>query len=92
MQTKVTSVGPRLEGVPDSGSSVMYENGLAQVDYSVVPAINNSQAGDDIQLCLVSIPEGCPPGDERGRIYTATNLRTTEIWTAPDSQHMCGGA
>ena len=90
--TKVASSGPRLEGAPDSGSSIQYANGLSQVDYSVVPGIANSQAGDDVKVCLVSIPTGCPPGDNRGRVYEATNLRTRETWKAPDSQHSCGGA
>lgn len=92
VQTTVTVVGPRLEGLPDSGSSVTYANGLYQVSYDVVPAITNTQAGDEVRLCLVSIPENCPPGDNRGRFYDATNLRTNETWSAPDSQHMCGGA
>lgn len=92
IQTTVTVVGPRLEGVPESGSSVTYANGLYQVSYDVVPAIANTQPGDDVRLCLVSVPENCPPGDNRGRVYDATNLRTNETWTAPDSQHMCGGA
>ena len=39
-----------------------------------------------------SVPENCPPGDDRGKIYKATNLRTNESWEAPDSQHSCGGA
>ncbi len=92
VQTTVTVVGPRLEGAPDSGSSVTYANGLYQVSYDVVPAIANSQAGDEVRLCLASVPENCPPGDNRGRVYDATNLRTNETWSAPDSQHMCGGA
>jgi hypothetical protein len=37
-----------------------------------------------------SIPKDCPPGDDRGREYTTTNLRTDEAWTLPDSQQMCG--
>jgi hypothetical protein len=92
VDTAVTLVGPRLEGVPDSGSAIEYANGMAQVDYSVVPAIANSQVGDAVRVCLVSVPENCPPGDDRGRVYSATNARTGETWTAPDSQHMCGGA
>lgn len=92
VQTTATVVGPRLEGVPDSGSSITYANGLYQVSYDVVPAISNTQTGDEVRLCLVSLPENCPPGDNRGRVYDATNLRTNETWSAPDSQHMCGGA
>lgn len=92
VQTTVRETGPRLEGVPDSGSAIVYANDLAQVSYDVIPGITQSQVGDAINLCLVSVPENCPPGDDRGRIYTATNTRTGESWTAPDSQHMCGGA
>ena len=92
VQALVVSVGPRLEGVPDSGSAISYDNQLSQVSYDAIPGIDHSQAGDQVRLCLVSIPENCPPGDDRGRVYTATNGRTGETWTAPDSQHMCGGA
>ena len=56
------------------------------------PAIARSRPGDPIRLCLVSIPKHCPPGDDRGRFYKATNLRTGKSWTLPDSEHMCGGA
>lgn len=92
VETTVTLVGPRLEGVPDSGSGIEYANGLSQVEYDVIAGIANSHVGDAVRLCLVSVPENCPPGDNRGRIYAGTNLRTNETWSAPDSQHMCGGA
>jgi hypothetical protein len=91
-ETTVALVGPRLEGVPDSGSAIQYANGLGQVSYDIVPGIANSQVGDTVNVCLVSAPENCPPGDNRGRVYSATNARTGETWSAPDSQHMCGGA
>jgi hypothetical protein len=90
--TTVEEVGPRLEGVPDSGSAILYANTLAQVSYDAVPGIDHSQVGDEVRLCLTSLPENCPPGDERGRVYEATNARTGESWSAMDSQHMCGGA
>ena len=92
VQTRVVSTGPRLEGAPDSGSSIQYENGMSQVEYDVLPGIVHARIGDEVRLCLVSVPENCPPGDDRGRIYSATNARTGESWTAPDSQHSCGGA
>lgn len=92
VQTTITETGPRLEGVDDSGSAVVYANGGSQVSYEVVPAITQSRTGDAVNLCLVSVPENCPPGDDRGRVYTATNARTGESWMLPDSQHMCGGA
>jgi hypothetical protein len=92
VETSVTLVGSRLEGVADSGSGVEFANGMSQVSYDVLPGIANSRAGDRVRICLVSVPENCPPGDNRGRVYAGTNLRTNESWTAPDSQHMCGGA
>lgn len=76
----------------DSGSAVSYANRGYQVSYSYVPAIAASRIGDRVLLCLVSIPKDCPPGDDRGRFYSATNLRTKDSWLLPDAQHMCGGA
>ena len=43
-------------------------------------------------LSLTTIPENCPPGDERGKEYQTTNRRTGGSWNLPDSQHSCGGA
>lgn len=92
VETTVASVGPRLEGAPDAGSAITYTNGLEQVEYDVVPGIANSRPGDAVRVCLQSLPQNCPPGDDRGRVYAGTNLRTNETWSAPDSQHSCGGA
>lgn len=88
----VGSVGSRLEGVPNSGSAVLYTNGVSQVSYDAVPGIDHSKSGDKVHLCLTSLPQNCPPGDDRGKVYTGTNQRTGESWSAPDSEHMCGGA
>ena len=78
---------------PDSmGSAVVFANGGYQVSYEWEAALARSRVGDKVRMCLVSIPQDCPPGDDRGRRYTTTNLRTGEAWTLPDSQHMCGGA
>ena len=85
IETTVSLVGPRLEGAPESGSSIQYANGMSQVSYDVLAGVTNSSVGDAVRLCLVSIPEDCPPGDDRGRVYSGTNLRTNETWTAPDS-------
>lgn len=97
-QTRIADVTQRLEDgrthrvIPDSGSAVEFANGLYQVSYDQVPAVNRSRRGDAVYICLVRLPHNCPPGDRRGRIYTTTNLRTLESWTLPDSQHSCGGA
>ena len=90
-ETTIEDIGYRL-GDPDSGSAISYANGGGQVSYDTIPEIHRSRIGDPVKLCLVSIPEDCPPGDDRGKVYSATNLRTGESWEAPDSQHSCGGA
>jgi hypothetical protein len=90
----ITDIGGRLEGDTNfsSGSSVFYQNDGSQVSYDKIPAIVNSKRGDHVLICLVFIPRDCPAGDDRGKIYTTTNLRTLDSWTLPDSQHSCGGA
>jgi hypothetical protein len=92
INTSIVSVGTRLENVPGSGSAVTFSNGAYQVSYDTVAAVEQSRAGDPVNLCLVSIPENCPPGDDRGREFKTTNLRTGQVWTLPDSSHQCGGA
>lgn len=92
VDTTVSNVGSRLEDMPTSGSAILYANGLSQVSYDAVPGIDHSHAGDAVHLCLASVPQHCPPGDNRGKVYAATNTRTGESWSAPDSEHMCGGA
>lgn len=92
VNTRITNVGTRLEDTPGSGSAVSFENGGDQVGYDTVPAIEHSKVGDPVRMCLVSIPTGCPKGDDRGRVYRTTNLRTHQTWEMADSSHMCGGA
>jgi hypothetical protein len=48
--------------------------------------------GDRVRMCFVSTPLNCPKGDDRGKIYNSTNLRTHKNWRLPDSEHSCGGA
>ena len=76
--TAIKSIGTRLEGVPDSGSAVSFENGGYQVGYDRVPAIEQSRNGDPVRMCLVSLTRNCPKGDDRGRTYRTTNLRKLE--------------
>ena len=90
-ETTITEIGYRL-GEPDTGSAISYANGGVQISYDTIPEIHRSNVGDAVKLCLLSVPEDCPPDDDRGKIYSATNLRTGEVWEAPDSQHSCGGA
>ena len=96
--TRVKEVTNRLvdgttnRPIPGSGSAIVYKNGGYQVSYDQIRAVDRSRRGDKVRLCLVSIPKHCPPGDNRGKIYRATNLRTHGVWTLPDSEHRCGGA
>jgi hypothetical protein len=78
--------------VAGSGSAISFVNGGYQVSYEQEPAVDSSRPGDPVRMCLVSIPRNCPPGDDRGREYKTTNLRTHKTWSLPDSEHMCGGA
>jgi hypothetical protein len=89
--TAIKEVGTRL-GTPGSGSAVSFENGGSQVGYDTVAAIDHSTPGDRVRMCLVSVPKNCPKGDDRGRVYRTTNLRTHQSWMLADSAHMCGGA
>lgn len=90
--TRVVKVGTRLEDVAGSGTSIIFSNGISLVSYDTVPEAEMSKPGDKVKICLKSIPKDCPPNDDRGRVYTVTNLRTKKKFTLPDSQHQCGGA
>jgi hypothetical protein len=97
-ETRITQITTRLmdgttrRPIRDSGSAVSFSNGGYQVSYEEEEAISRSRVGDRVLMCLVTVPEDCPPGDDRGRRYTTTNLRTGGSWTLPDSPHSCGGA
>jgi uncharacterized protein len=94
--TKVASIstrfGEELKPEADDGTAVSFANGGQQVSYSYEPDVAKSHIGDEVLLCLVSVPKDCPPGDDRGKIYSATNLKTMGSWLLPDAQHSCGGA
>ena len=83
---------PPASNSDSSGSAVGYANGGRQISYEYVAPLAESRIGDEVLVCLVSMPKDCRPGDERGRVYSATNLRTKGSWLLPDAQHMCGGA
>lgn len=99
-RTKISGLGTRFgetlkppsDPSDDHGTSIDYANGGHGVTYSYEPSVGDAAIGDDVALCLVSVPKGCPPGDDRGKMYSATDLRTKGSWILPDAQHMCGGA
>ena len=90
--TKIKTIETRLEGVADSGDAVEYANKGYGVSYDQVPELHTAKAGDSVRLCLTSLPENCPAGDDRGKVYKATDMRTHKSWELPDAEHMCGGA
>lgn len=93
-KTKIKLIGGRLEGDTsfETGTGVIFDNGGVQISYEREEAVIHSRVGDPVRICLVEIPKDCPPGDDRGKVYKTTNLRTGQHWEMPDSQHMCGGA
>lgn len=99
-KTKIASISTRFgdelkpptQTLDSSGSAISFANRGYQVSYDYIPALGELRIGDEVLLCLVSIPKGCPPSDDRGRGYSGTNLRTGASWILPDAQHMCGGA
>lgn len=90
--TRISALGSRLDGVPDSGDAVEYANGGYGVSYDLVPALRAARVGDKVRLCLTAVPEDCPPGDDRGFVYRAEDQRTGGSWELPNAEHMCGGA
>ena len=69
-----------------------FGSGLSGLSCAFNTEVANARVDDPARTCLVSVPKGCPKGDDRGKVYTTTNLRTQESWTLADSQHLCGGA
>ncbi len=92
LNTTISSIDHRIPGDDSTGPAVEFANKLYQVDYNPQPNVTSSVVGDPVKICLVSIPQDCPPGDSRGYEYTTTNLRTNLSWTMYDDQHLCGGA
>jgi hypothetical protein len=92
--TSIKEIGARLQGesAEDSGSSVVYSNGTTGISYEHIRELDHSRIGDRVNLCLISVPKGCPYGDIRGREYFAKNLRTNEHWRMMNDGHLCGGA
>jgi hypothetical protein len=90
--THVEHVGTRLHESADSGTAIRFTNDIQLVAYEAVEAADTSVKGDEVSICLDYIPDNCPPGDERGKVYSVKNMRTHESFTMPDAAHACGGA
>jgi hypothetical protein len=83
--------GGRLDIDFGSGTSVFYQNGGGQVSYDKIATIVNPTGGTTSSFALCCTQQ-LPGRDNRGKIYTTTNLRALDSWTLPDSQHSCRGA
>src|SRR4051812_28297359 len=93
VRTTIARVTQRLEDgnthrlIADSGSAVEFANGLYQVSYDQVPAVNRARRGGPVVVCRISRPQHWPPGDVRGKLYTTTNFRPQDSWSLPDAEH-----
>jgi hypothetical protein len=76
----------------DKGTFIRFSNSGVQVSLVKERAIVRSQVFDKVNMCLVDIPKNCPAGDNRGRVYKTTNLRTGESWSLPNDIRSCSGA
>jgi uncharacterized protein len=94
--TSFVAISDRFGGDPSasdaSGTAALFKNGGYVVTYESDTVLIASRVNDPVEMCLVSIPTDCPPDDDRGRVYSITNLRTHGRTKLPDSQHACGGA
>lgn len=52
----------------------------------------NFAAGHKVKVCLESLPQNCPPGDNRGKSHSFYDGITGVRVVGADSWHMCGGA
>jgi len=91
--TFVSYVGSRLEGVSarEAGSAITFTNRLYSDSYNY-QEYGGSKKGDEVTLCLLSIPKNCPRGDDRGKVFSVTNRRTELSFTISKGHHLCGGA
>lgn len=87
--TKVKSVDYRLEGEPESGSAISFENRGYLVSYDRVPGIEHSVAGDVVKMCLIGGMDDCPPDTTATKDYRVFNYRTGETWGGRDFEHLC---
>ncbi len=64
--TTIMRIAARLEGTSahDTGSAIVYANGVSGVSYEYVPPLHASRIGDQVRLCLVSIFKNYPLGGD----------------------------
>ena len=94
IETLTTRLGddPLATASPDAGSAATFTSGGGAVSYDREPGLVSAKVGEQVMLCLISIPRDCPKDDERGRVYYGIDLAIKGSWALPDSEHLCGGA
>ena len=90
-QTRIKDIGPRLEGAPDSGSSVAYASGDFGSSYDVVAPLRRAKVGDAVKLCVVSTERHCPADTPPAQVLAAQDLRTGAAWKLATAEHSCRG-
>lgn len=100
--TTISDLGYKLETNDDRGrvqtildpsrDEVRYVDGIEQYSMTKLAGLKGARKGDPVKLCLTEVPDECPPGDDRGKVFKATDLKTGKSWEAMNSEHDCGGA
>lgn len=74
---------PPANEMDSSGSAVTFANQGYQVSYTYVAAIADSHIGDEILLCLVSLPRGLPAGRYPREILFGDELKDDGVLAPP---------
>ena len=84
--TKITTRLVESDGrpVPGSGTTIKFKTGLVLVDYDTPNTVERQGPGDRVQVCLVAVPDGCPPGDDRGKGYRVFDYGLREAYVMID--------
>jgi hypothetical protein len=48
--------------------------------------------GSEVEVCLLTIPDYCPEGDPRGRVFALTDNKTGRVIQGRQGWNDCGGA
>ncbi len=67
-------------------------DGIGLVSYDRVGAAEDQRPGDRVQICVVSRPMDCHPGDRRGSLFRVHDPGRGTSFMIVDAQHGCGGA
>lgn len=67
----------------------IYGNEITGDDFILSP---DFAVGHKAKVCLQSIPQNCPRGDNRGRHYSFYDYQTKTTVVGYDSRNLCGGA